>query len=66
LRNPDKTNAHDDAVITVMAYGLRPANRNLEIEKAAIKTFKAICRYIPSTATAWDVVRAIAYSGAKR
>lgn len=66
LRNPDRTNSHDDAAITVMAYGLRPANRNMESEKAAIKSFKAIYGYNPVAAMAWDVVRAIAYSGATR
>jgi len=66
LRTPNRSNAHDDAAITVMAYGLRPANRNLDSEKAAIKIFKAIYGYNPENATAWDVVRAIAYSGATR
>lgn len=65
-REPDRSNPHDDAAITVMAYGLRPANRNLESEKNAIKFFKAIYGYNPEKATAWDVVRAIAYSGATR
>ena len=49
-----------------MAYGLRPAARNLNSEKAGIKNFKAIFGYNPVKATAWDAVRAIAYSGAKR
>ncbi len=66
LRTPDRKNPHDDAAITVMAYGLRPANRNLKSEKTAIQTFKAIYGYSPSTTTAWDMVRAIAYSGATR
>lgn len=66
LRTPDRTNSHDDAAITVMAYGLRPANRNLNSEKTAIKSFSAIYDYYPEKATAWDVVRAIAYSGAIR
>jgi len=66
LRDADRTNAHDDAAITVMTYGLRPANRNLNSEKVAIKTFEAIYGYSPVKATAWDVVRAIAYSGAIR
>jgi hypothetical protein len=66
LRNPDRTNARDDAAITVIAYGLRPANRNLESEKKAIGFFKNIYSYSPKTATAWDVVRAIAYSGSTR
>ena len=66
VRNPDRTNNHDDAAVTVIAYGLRPADRNLSSEKAAIKSFKAIYGYAPKSATAWDIVRAIAYSGAKR
>lgn len=66
LRDPDRDNPHDDAAVVVMAYGLRPANRNLESEKAAINTFKNIYGYHPSSASAWDIVRAIAYSGATR
>lgn len=66
LRKPDKKNPNDNAAVTVMAYGLRPANRNLASEKAAIKTFNHIYGYNPKSAVAWDIVRAIAYSGAKR
>jgi len=66
LRTTNRKNPHDSAAITVMAYGLRPAKRNLESEKVAIKTFRAVYGYNPLAATAWDVVRAIAYSGAKR
>jgi len=66
LRTSDRSNSNDDAAITVMAYGLRPANRNLDSEKAAIRIFKDIYGYNPEKATAWDVVRAIAYSGATR
>ncbi len=66
LRDPDKSNPNDDAAITIMAYGLRPADRNLDSEKTAIKIFKDIYGYSPEKATAWDVVRAIAYSGATR
>ncbi|OGF19540.1 hypothetical protein A3G56_00995 [Candidatus Falkowbacteria bacterium RIFCSPLOWO2_12_FULL_45_10] len=65
-RDPNRTNSHDDAAVTVMAYGLRPADRNLNSEKAAIKSFKAIYGKNPTTATNWDAVRAIAYSGATR
>jgi len=35
-------------------------------EKAGIRIFKAIFGYNPSSATDWDAVRAIAYSGATR
>lgn len=66
LREANMANANDNAAITVMTYGLRPAARNMNSEKTAIKSFKAIYGYNPVKATAWDVVRAIAYSGAKR
>jgi hypothetical protein len=65
-RNANLKNANDNAAITVMAYGLRPAQRNLNSEKAAIKSYRAIFKRDPLTARAWDAVRAIAYSGAKR
>ena len=66
LRSASRANAHDDAAITVMAYGLRPLPRNLNSEKVAIKTFKALFGTNPVSATDWDTVRAIAYSGATR
>jgi len=65
-RNPKMTNAFDNAAVTIMAYGLRPAMRNSNSEKSAIKSFRFIYRRSPVTAREWDVVRAIAYSGAKR
>jgi len=63
LREPDMDNPNDNAAVTVIAYGLRPDARNLDSEKAGILTFKHIYGYNP---TYWDVVRAIAYSGAVR
>ncbi len=66
LREPDRSNPHDDAAVVVMAYGLRPANRNIDSELAAINSFKAIYNYNPTSAIDWDIVRAIAYSGATR
>jgi hypothetical protein len=65
-KNADMKNANDNAAVTVMAYGLRPSDRNLNSEKAGIKIFKAIYGHNPVSALAWDIVRAIAYSGAKR
>jgi hypothetical protein len=65
-RNANMANAHDNAAVTVMAYGLRPANRNLNSERAAIKSYRAIFGINPSLSTAWDAVRAISYSGATR
>jgi len=65
-REPDMSHPFDNAAVTVMAYGLRPSNRNLNSERAAITIFRNIFGYHPSTATNWDAVRAIAYSGATR
>jgi hypothetical protein len=66
LRDPDRENPHDDAAVTIIAYGLRPSQRNLDSEKTAIRIFKTIYGYWPQSAEAWDIVRAIAYSGAIR
>ena len=65
-RTANRANVNDDAAVVVMAYGLRPSDRNLNSERAAIKSFKYYYGYTPKSAMAWDIVRAIAYSGAKR
>lgn len=65
-RAPNRTNPHDDAAVMVIAYGLRPTDRNMASEQAAIRIFRAIYGYDPASPTAWDIVRAIAYSGARR
>ncbi|PLX27616.1 hypothetical protein C0583_00025 [Candidatus Parcubacteria bacterium] len=66
LREANMENQHDNAAVTVIAYGLRPKNRNLDSEKAALNIFKGIYKHNPSSALDWDIVRAIAYSGAVR
>ena len=66
LRDANMNQINDNAAVTVMAYGLRPSNRNLDSEAVAIKTFRHIYEYNPSSALDWDIVRAIAYSGATR
>jgi len=66
LRTPDRSNPNDDAAVTVMAYGLRPNDRNMGSEAIAIDIFEGIFGYSPDSATDWDAVRAIAYSGAIR
>ncbi len=66
LRSPNMNNPHDNAAVTIMAYGLRPSQRNLASEAAAIKIFRNIFKRTPSSAVDWDAVRAIAYSGAQR
>jgi hypothetical protein len=65
-REANMSQANDNAAVTIIAYGLRNANRNLSSERAALKIYKAIFGSAPATATNWDTVRAIAYSGAKR
>lgn len=67
LRTPKrKENKYDNNAVSIIAYGLRPAKRNLTSEKAAIKSFRAVFKRAPSGSNDWDIVRAIAYSGAKR
>jgi hypothetical protein len=65
-RKPDLKKPADSSAIAIMSYGLLPVNRNTNSEKAAIKTFKAIYHYSPTSALDWNIARAIAYSGAKR
>lgn len=66
LRAADRDNAFDDAAVIIMAYGLRIGDRNFDSEKQASDIFEAIFDYAPNSATDWDMVRAIAYSGATR
>ncbi len=65
-REANMNNANDNAAVTVITYGLRPADRNMNSEKAGIKIFEGIFGYKPSSAIDWDIVRAISYSGATR
>ena len=66
LREPNEEDPNDDAALTVMSYGLRPADRNLNSERTAIKIFRDIYGHKPESASDWDIVRDIAYSGATR
>jgi len=65
-RDANMNSANDNAAVTIIAYGLRPDNRNTYSEATAIESFKSIYGHNPVSALAWDIVRAIAYSGAKR
>jgi hypothetical protein len=64
----DMGNPHENAAITIMTYGLKQQaqNRNLESEKAGIKTFKYFFGHAPQTTQDWNVMQAITYSGASR
>ena len=68
LRKPTMENANDNAAITIMAYGLRQrsSNRNLDSERAGIRTFEFIFGHVPSTTEEWNILQAITYSGAVR
>jgi hypothetical protein len=65
-RNPLLTDSADQNAIMIIAYGLIPSQRNLASEIIAIKTFRYYYQHTPVSALAWNIVRAIAYSGAKR
>lgn len=62
-READRGNLNDQAAINMMAYGLRPEKRDLDLERAGIRRFVEIYKYLPVSALDWDTVRAIAYSG---
>lgn len=66
LRNANPSITSDNNAVTVMAYGLRPIPRNMNAEAVAIVTFQKIFKIEPTSARDWDIVRAIAYSGATR
>ena len=66
LRPADRTHQYDEAAVAIIAYGLRPAQRNMKSENTARKIFEDIFKHAPLNATDWDMVRAIAYSGATR
>ena len=65
-REQKGNNQNDEAAMAIMTYGLRSANRNMNSEGTAIKTFIHIFGHNPETAVEWDMVRAIAYSGSER
>lgn len=66
LRTPDMENINDAAAVRILAYGLRPLGRNMVKEQTGIYLFVRTYSHIPQTAKDWDIVRAIAYSGASR
>jgi len=65
-RKADMEKPHDNAAVTIIAYGLRPSDRNSNSEKEAIKTFKHVYGRAPQSAQDWNIIRSIAYSGAKK
>lgn len=66
FRTPNYQNANDEAAMMIIAYGLRPNPRNMDSEKEALNFFKNIYQKDPINTSDWNIVRAIAYSGATR
>jgi len=62
-REAEIENFNDQTAINLMAYGLRPDKRDLNLERAGIRVFAGIYEHLPVSALDWDTVRAIAYSG---
>lgn len=80
-RDANENNPNDAAAINIMQFGLLPTkqvkqtdgtyktipNREVEKrEKPALNTFYKMYGYYPDKVTAWNVLKAIAYSGAVR
>jgi|GEM_PF-4883626 len=80
-RDANQNNANDAAAINIMQFGLLPTKQvkqddgsyktvpNREVEKRetpALQTFYNLYGYYPNKVTAWNVLKAIAYSGAVR
>lgn len=65
-RDVNSKYSYDNNAVIIIAYGLRPKNRNIISEIKAIMSYKNIFGGYPDDTLAWNVVRAIAYSGARR
>lgn len=64
-RKPNRANKKDDAAMLLITYGIRP-QRDPNREAHALKIFSAIYKRGPESDKDWNIVRAIAYSGATR
>ncbi len=65
-RAANMSNSTDANAITIIAYGLRTTVRNTNSEKVAILSFQSVYGHAPINPLAWNIVRAIAYSGASK
>ncbi len=66
LREADTSDSNDLSAIILITYGLLPVERNMDSEAVAIGIFEDIFERSPSNGPDWNIVRAIAYSGATR
>ncbi|MEI6835723.1 MAG: hypothetical protein WCK59_02720 [Candidatus Falkowbacteria bacterium] len=57
------TSNTDLSAVKIIAYGLRFPIRNASAEKAAVKAFTKVYAHAPISPLAWNIVRAITYSG---
>ncbi|MCC7357059.1 hypothetical protein IT408_00960 [Candidatus Uhrbacteria bacterium] len=64
-RDADRAQEKDNKTILIMSYGIRSQIRDLNIERAAIRSFRRIFGKVPSNATEWDTMRGMAYGGLK-
>lgn len=62
-RAADMNKGADKKAIMFIAYGLKPGTRNTANEAKAIKVFRATYSHAPISTLAWNIVRAITYSG---
>jgi ferredoxin len=60
------TNSSDLSAIKMIAYGVRTVNRNTKSEQAATVKFRSVYGHAPVNVLAWNIVRAIAYSGVSK
>ncbi len=66
LRESVDGNLQDKSAVMLTAYGVRPLKRSIADELKAIEIFENIFKKSPIEVVDWNVVRAIAYSGASR
>ncbi len=64
-RDADRSQEKDNKTILIMSYGIRSQVRDLNVERAAIRSFRRIFGKVPSNATEWDTMRGMAYGGIK-
>ncbi len=68
LHEPKVSDRFDQNALSIIAYGIkqRPENRSLSKERHALTIYGAIFHSLPSLSSEWNILHAIAYSGAKR
>lgn len=65
-RASSKLDANDSLAVKIAAYGIHTRLRDLKAEIAAIAKFRKVYGYKPAASSAWNTVRAVAYSGVKK